>query len=97
MSGDGENNATGRSHGAYFVGQPLHRVGVRNAQTSGTSSIPRNLTCSIQPTVMYHRATAVWNPDGTASDCFPDAQPGKRGTLGQQFIEQRAFGALMRT
>jgi hypothetical protein len=95
---NGENNASGTLHGGTYFGSPNPFISIDDPQCTNVGNVVDsqgyNLFNSSDGNCTLN-ATALRNPDGTPGQIvFQTPRPGKRGTLGQSFIEQRGVWTL---
>jgi len=95
---NGLNNAAGNLHGGTYFGDPNAYISIDDPQCTAFPNQPdsqgynlfygTDANCTIN-------ALAVRNSDGTPGQTiFQTPKPGKRGTLGQNTIEQRGVWTL---
>ena len=95
---NGENNASGTLHGGTYFGSPNPFISIDDPQCTSVGNVVDsqgyNLFNSSDGNCTLN-ATALRNSDGTPGQIvFQTPRPGKRGTLGQSFIEQRGVWTL---
>jgi hypothetical protein len=95
---NGENNAAGTLHGGTYFGSPNPYISIDDPQCSNVGNVVDSQGYNLFNTDDANctlNAIALRNPDGSAGQLiFQTPQPGKRGTLGQNFIEQRGVWTL---
>ena len=95
---NGENNEAGNLHGGTYFGSPSPYMTVDDPQCSSVGNVVDSQGYNLfnaSDNNCTLNALAVRNADGTPGQIiFQTPQPGKRGTLGQQAIQQRGVWTL---